>query len=354
MKKNVNVLFFPYWPANPYQPNLAGALREKGVIVKGVKDDSFQALAHSVKNQDILHIHWTNPYMLAPKLSISIRNSLHFYRFLKNQKKTGRKLVWTIHNLGEHEPRHPGFELFCHRLLARLSDGIIVHSRYALEKAVETYRLERQADKIRIIPHGNYMGNYPNDISCDQAREKLGIGAEKKVFLFFGSIREYKGLPELISAFSKIATGSELLILAGNPLHEKIKVEISRLAADREDIIFYPGFIPDEEIQVYMNGADVVVYPFRDIFTSGSVLLAMSFAKPLLVPDIESLEDVKKEGGAITYVPQESNGLEKALSMALSADFQKLGKLNFKAAQKLSWDFIADETARFYSQILDQ
>ena len=57
----MNILFFPYWPQNPYQPNLAGALREKGVIVKGVKDDSFQALAHSVKDQDILHIHWTNP-----------------------------------------------------------------------------------------------------------------------------------------------------------------------------------------------------------------------------------------------------------------------------------------------------
>jgi len=348
----VNVLFFPYWPKNPYQPNLAAALEVKGVTIKGIEDTSFETLAYSVKGQDILHIHWTNPYILAPGLSASIRMSLYFFLFLMKQKKIGRKLVWTIHNLGEHEPRHPRFELFCHRFLARLADGMIVHSRYAWKNVLKAYRISLRSDKIRVIPHGNYIGNYPNNISREQARSRLGIGTEKKVFLFFGSIRQYKGIPELIAAYTKIATGNELLILAGNPLNEKINAEISQLADGREDIIFSPDFIPDEDIQKYMNGADIVVFPFRDIFTSGSILLAMSFAKALLVPDIESLEDVKKVGGAITFDPLDRNGLEKALTKVLSADLEKLGGLNLHEAQKLSWDSIAEETADFYAEIL--
>ena len=110
----------------------------------------------------------------------------------------------------------------------------------------------------------------------------------------------------------------------------------------------------DEDVQIYMNAADIVVFPFRDIFTSGSVLLAMSFAKPLIIPDIESLDDVIKFGGAITYDPKDNKGLKKALTEALTADFQQLGKKSFQEAQRLSWDSIASETAKLYNQILGQ
>jgi len=349
----MNVLFFPYWPANPYQPNLAAALKEREVIVNGVRGTSFQDLADSVKDQDILHLHWTNPYILAPKISASVRMSLYFFKFLRNQKKRGRKLVWTIHNLGEHEPRHPVFELFCHRILAWLSDGIIVHNQYARDAIVKAYRLNQHTDKIRVIPHGNYINNYPNNISREKAREKLGIGLGKKVFLFFGAMREYKGLPELVAAFNEMASGIEVLLLAGNPLNGQIETRINKLTAGSENVIFYPHFIQDEDVQIYMNAADIVVFPFRDIFTSGSVLLAMSFAKPVLIPDIESLEDVIMAGGVITYDPKDSRGLKKAMTEALSADFQQLGIKNFQEAQRLSWESIAEETAALYTDVLN-
>jgi beta-1,4-mannosyltransferase len=347
----VNVLFFPYWTENPYQPNLAAALKKKGVNVTGVRNTFLRCLIYPARGQDILHLHWSHPYLVRPGILKSIAKAFLFFLFLTQQKASGKKLIWTVHNLGEHERYQPGFERFCCRILARFADGIIVHSRCARRKTIEAYKLFGQANKLRVIPHGNYLGNYPNDISREQARARLGIGVDKKVFLFLGQIRAYKGLPELISAFTKISSGDEVLVLAGKPLPEQMRNDIKELTAGRKDIIFAPGFVPDEEIQVYMNAADAVVFPFRDIFTSGSILLAMSYAKAIIVPDLESLEEVKKAGGAITYDPQDRNGLEGALAAALSADLQKLGRLNLQEAEKLSWKSIAEKTAGLYTEV---
>ncbi|MBW2467222.1 MAG: glycosyltransferase, partial [Deltaproteobacteria bacterium] len=174
----MNALFFPYLPRNPYQPNLAKALEEKGVSVTGVKDISLRSFLASVKGQDILHLHWTHPYLLAAKVFPTIRKSFCFFLVLVFQKVKGKKLIWTIHNLGEHEKRHPLFELYCHKFLAWLADGIIVHSQYARKKVIDVYRLGHQTDKIAVIPHGHYIDNYPNQITPTQARDKLGIEAD--------------------------------------------------------------------------------------------------------------------------------------------------------------------------------
>jgi glycosyltransferase involved in cell wall biosynthesis len=311
-------------------------------------------LVRSAEGQDILHLHWAHPYLLSSKLSLAIQNALAFFRFLLRQKARGKKLIWTIHNLGEHDKRHPRFERLCNRCLARLADGIIVHSRYAQGKTIEAYRLGRQADKVRVIPHGNYIGNYPCDVSREQARAEIGIDGEKKVFLFLGQIRPYKGLPELVSAFERTTTGHETLILAGKPLDDRIKAELEQLVAGRKDILCHPERIPDEKIQLYMNAADAVVFPFRDIFTSGSLLLAMSFGKPIVVPDLESLKDLTEYGGAITYDHGRSESLESALRRAASTDLTHLGARNLAAAQKLSWDTIAEKTAELYAETLRQ
>lgn len=348
----MKVLFFPYWPANPYQPNLMKALEAQGATAAGVKDTSFVTLAESAMGQDVLHLHWSYPYLIGPNFVSSLEMTFQFFKILIRQKFKGSKFIWTIHNLGEHEHKHPRFELFCHRLLARFADGIIVHSRFAQEKTLEAYWLRHHSEKVRIIPHGNYIGNYPNEVPQETARNRLGIEGEKRVFLFLGQIRPYKGLPELVAAFNKVATGNEILIMAGKPLNERIKANIGALIADRPDIIYLPKFVPDEEIQTYMNAADVVVFPFRDIFTSGSVLLAMSFTKALIVPDLESLAEITAAGGSITYEPQDQAGLEKALAAAIHTDLAELGQINLAEAQRLSWEAIGGTTLQLYDKAL--
>jgi len=348
----MKVLFLPNFSGNPYQQNLKSHLANCGVDVEFAKINSFQELGELCLGKDVLHVHWTHPYLIGSSLRHSMEISIRFFLLMLKAKIAGSKLVWTVHNLGEHERKFPVFEKYMHMFFARMVNVIITHSQFAKDKVVDRFHLTDCAEKIHIVPHGHYIDNYKNDISGKEARAELGISLSKKVLLFFGLIRPYKGLPELIAAFDKISEGNELLILAGRPYDEHIKTEISDLVADRKDILFYPGFVADERMQVYMNAADAVVFPFKDIFTSGSVLLAMSFAKAIVVPKLESLSDVIGSGGAVTYDPESEAGLEFVLENVLYADIEELGRLSFDFAKKFSWKSIANDTCNLYESCL--
>ena len=161
----MQVLFFPYYPDNPYQPNLMKALAEKGYHVEGVKDISLLTLARAVKGHQIYHLHWTHPYLVADKLWKAIIKAGLFFAILGSVKLRGCRLVWTVHNLGDHEKKQQKFEMFAHCLLARLCDQIIVHSKFAHKKVIEEYQLSNYSDRVKIIPHGSYSGKLSEHLS---------------------------------------------------------------------------------------------------------------------------------------------------------------------------------------------
>ena len=176
----------------------------------------------------------------------------------------------------------------------------------------------------------------------------MELPVDRKVFLFLGQIRPYKGIPELLDAFTRIAGEREILIVAGNAEDRQIHDNLTKRSEGTTSIRYFPGFVPDEKIQEYMHAADVVVFPFRDILTSGSILLAMSFGKAIIIPELESLEEIIEIGGAITFPPGLSNGLEKAIKKALLSALDELGIINLSAAKALSWETIAEQTASTY------
>jgi len=348
----MKVLFLPSSPGNPYQQNLARHLFAKDVKVDLTKKNSLNELGDLFSSYNLIHIHWTHPYIIGQTLKHSIKASARFLLLLAAAKRKGIKLVWTVHNLGEHERRYPFFEKSFHMIFSRFVDLMIAHSQFAKEKVVSTYHLGHNVEKVHVVPHGHYIDNYPNNISREEARASLEISLSKKVFLFCGSIRSYKGLPELISAFKNISSGNEFLILAGRPLNEQIKTEIRRLVEGQEDILFSPDFTPDQRIQVYMNASDAVIFPFRDVFTSGSILLAMSFAKAIVVPNLESLNDIIDSGGAVPFDQLDDGGLANALKEVLCSDIEKLSRNSFNFVQKFSWEAIANDTHRLYVSCL--
>src|SRR5690606_26973851 len=100
--------------------------------------------------------------------------------------------------------------------------------------------------KIAIIPHGNYIGCYPNEISREEARARLGLPADAVVLLFLGKIRRYKGVPELIETFQGIDGGDARLVVAGSPLNPQVEKEV-RDAVRSEHVHLHPNFVPDGE-----------------------------------------------------------------------------------------------------------
>jgi glycosyltransferase involved in cell wall biosynthesis len=230
------------------------------------------------------------------------------------------KLVWTVHNIVCHEQRQVQIELFFNRLLLRLCNHVIVHCQAARYEVIQTYKLSLYG-KMAIIPHGHFIDHYKNQISQAHARSLLQVGQRDTVFLFFGAIRAYKRVPELVEAFKKLKSRRARLLIVGSPgTKNDIGTQIEEQCKKDRRVKVVLEFVPSDQIQVYINASDVVVMPFQKILTSGSVLLAMGFAKAIVAPRLGCLPEMLNEKGAILYDPNDTDGLHGALEKACGLD----------------------------------
>ena len=98
------------------------------------------------------------------------------------------------------------------------------------------------------------------------------------------------------------------------------------------------------------NSSDVVVLPFREILTSGSTLLAMSFGRPVVVPRMGGLVDVVSNGCGFTYDPELTDGLSIALHKCVECDLEEMGKVAFNEVSAYSWSNFTNETLMAYQK----
>lgn len=350
----LNVLFAPdFQNTNPYQKQLSQALADRGVQVDGLASShNFLSLLKR-KNLEILHLHWLYPFYQKADRQVSLLKLVQFIAGLLVLRLKGVKLVWTAHNLKSHEPISPRLDHLCTTLVAQWSDVIIAHCEVAKAEAAATFGI-RKLDKIVVMPHGNYTNYYDNQIDQTAARASLGLDPEKLVFLFLGMIRPYKGILELIDIFSRLQRQDVQLVLAGKPLNAEITAEVQEKIANQPHIRFIPGFVPDEQIQVYMNACDAVIFPYRDILTSGSVILAMTFGKACLAPRMGCIGEILDGSGAFLYEPQTSEGLPQAIDQAIAARaaLPKMGEHNRQQADQWTWELVADMTLDAYQSCL--
>ena len=230
---------------------------------------------------DILHFHWLPPYLIRPSTLGTVLRSTRLLIELSVLKLFGQRIVWTVHNLKNHDNRHLVLERWFTKRFVRLASAIIAHSQPAAAQIRSAFAIN-DPSRIHIIPHGNYIGCYPNHISRREAREKLGLAQGTTVFLFLGRIQPYKGVLELIREFKTLPPDSCLVIagMADAEMAQTIRQEIG----GTKNIIFHSGFVSDERIQCYMNASDAVVLPYRQILTSGAAMLAMSFGRACVAP----------------------------------------------------------------------
>lgn len=341
------VLFRPWWDENPYQQLLADHLTDLGAEVGSIS--RWSQLFHTSQQPDILHLHWLHPVFLTDSRIQSLKNLMKFTLGLLLLRLRGIKVVWTAHNLKDHDNRNPFIDCLCTALVVHLANGIIAHGETAKRDIVKRFKLGSPS-KISVVPHGSYIGCYENSISPMAARQCLGLPDSSLVFVFLGAIRPYKGVLELVSAFKQLHCTNARLVIAGKPDSEAMHEEILAQVGDRPDITFRPGFVPDDQIQVYMNACDVAVFPYRDILTSGSVLLAMSFGRACIAPRQGCIHETLDSSGAFLYDPQLETGLYQALQQAIQrrADLGRMGDRNLNQAEAWHWSRIAAMTMQVY------
>lgn len=201
-----------------------------------------------------------------------------------------------------------------------------------------------------VIPHGHYRGSYPNTVSKSEARQLLGISAQETLLLFFGTISPYKNVPHLIRTFCRAALKDTTLLVAGHPGEKEERRVKDALVGDGR-VQLHLERIPEESVQIFFAAADLVVLPFTEIANSGSVMLALSFNRPVLVPAMGAMPELRKIVGSEWVYAYERELSAETLKAAVlwAQETVRNARPNLDA---FDWDDIARETFTIYSAVV--
>jgi glycosyltransferase involved in cell wall biosynthesis len=262
----------------------------------------------------------------------------------------GIKIVWTVHNLVDHSKKFSELELFFSRKIAYFSDKIIAHCNSAKRDIRRIYCV-KERDKIVVIPPGSFLNSFKNTVSRVNARSRLNLPQKDLTFLFLGLIRPYKGIVELVDCFQDLNCSNTKLVIAGRILDQQHAEYIRKKVKGNSNILLMFGYIPDDEMQIYMNAADIVVCPYRDILSPGSVISGMTFEKAIITPQMGCIPEMLNSSGGFLYDPQDRRGLLNAMRRATNvspAMIQDMGRHNFNLAKQMEWRDVAASTYKVY------
>ncbi|MGH8021047.1 MAG: glycosyltransferase [Opitutaceae bacterium] len=347
-ERRLEVAFIPFNRENRYWSELARHLADESIAVDEV-DLRWGLIGRILRGEpvpDILHIQWMPCFDTDAQ---GIRRLPSFLLYASILRLLGQRLVWTAHDLYTPEAKWRLVDRLFTILATPLLSGIIAHAPSAKRIICREFLIWKRS-KVTVIPHGNYIDCYPRTISRAAAREDLGLDQHATVFAFLGHIRPYKGVNELVDAFLSLDGSPAQLVIAGKPLDADTVPALERRIRDRARVRVYPGFIPDERVQVYLNAADVMVIPYKQSLTSGAVVLGMSFGLPCVAAAIGCTPDMLDEAGGFIYHPSNPDGLRDALARALNARerLPAMGRHNLDRAREWTWASVARPTAEVY------
>lgn len=267
----------------------------------------------------------------------------------------GFGVVATAHDVRPFASRAPA--IWTSKVAYGFVDRIIAHSETARRELLEV--LGVSGKKIEMVPHGNYLRSIDRVPTREEARARLGLDRGAKVLLFFGQIKEVKGLDILLRAMPAIVEDHEdaLLVVAGKVWKDdwsKYRGRAEALEAAGK-CVCRVSYIPESEVPDYYAAADAVVLPYRRIYQSGVLLLAMSYGKPVVVSDIEGMTEMVEDGvNGYVFPSGDARALADKLSATL-ADPESLAAIGEAGlsyvAEHHDWASIGRKTAECYGGI---
>lgn len=333
---------------NPYGPLLARAMAGLGVDLEAGYDEDLSEswLVENRDRVDVLHLNWPSYMYNTADMGESVRKCSELIGHLTRARSLGYRIVWTVHNLYPHERPHPDLDRLARLAITQLATAMIVHCEYGRGQVAAHFH---RTDGVFTIPHGHFIDVYENTMSRDEARRELDIVDEAFVYLFFGNVKRYKGVENLIEIFSRLP-GEHLRLLLAAKLNSDYSAEVvaRARAGDPRILTQTAEFFPDEELQLFFNAADVMVLPFVDMLTSGSAITAMSFARPVIAPGIGCLPELLDDRSGIIYDARAGDGLEGAMKEIRERDLPAMSEGAFQRAKALAWESIAEKTLEAY------
>jgi glycosyltransferase involved in cell wall biosynthesis len=302
----------------------------------------FICLYALLKKQNIAHIQWT----WNEELSTDIR-------LIKILQFFGIKIVYTAQNILPHEEGKKYYREY--KQICHLADAVIALSPAQKRKMTNLFELKQ--NKIYFAPTGIYTlkDNKEKQISKSEARKFLGVMDSDKVVLFFGYIREYKGLDTLIKAVGEIheEIPNIKLIIAGHSVEDFRKYDtlIKSLGIERSTIL-HLGYISLDSIDSYFMASDVVVLPYKEESLTAIIFLAYFYDKPVIGTDVLGVAEFIEDGKSGYVVPSSNEDAlaEKIKLLLLNEpllDYMK-SYIKEELKPKYSWEKIATSIKKVY------
>lgn len=300
------------------------------------------------------------------KFVFTSKDRIVHFQFFRNEriesiyfvflKLIGIKLIYTAHNLLPHESKL--IDPYLKKMVYNSSKAIIVHSAYIKQQLIKQFSIKES--KIHVIHHGNFDVYLPKrPISKADARKYFGLSEDDQVLLFFGKIREYKGLDILLEAF-ELAAGDnpKLRLLIGGSVSAELLRHYQKIISQlrsKKQIIFHAKHIPDEEVAFYLLSTDVVMLPYKHIYHSGVLHVALPFAKPIIATRVGDLPEFIEDGktGFLTE-PNDPQKLMKSIKKAfkIGSNLDEMSKyIKIQNQTDYSWNSIGKKTAKLYQQL---
>jgi D-inositol-3-phosphate glycosyltransferase len=301
-----------------------------------------------------LHILWNN------KIEFFDRTFLMAY-----YKFCGKKIAFTAHNV--NQARRDAKDSMLNRITLRiqyqLCDHIFVHTKKMKDELCQDFGIAESA--VTVIRHPVNDAFPDTDLTPSESKRQLGLQENEKAVLFFGRIRPYKGIESLLAAFHFLAANHSgyRLIIAGEPKKgsEEYRSQIEQTVKTEftpDQIIMKLQFIPDDEMEVYLKAADVLVLPYKEIFQSGVLFLAYSFGLPVVATDVGSFREEIVEGRTgFLCQPGDPAELANAIESYFASDLYRNLKVRRQelkdyADANHSWNAVADLTRNAYAEML--
>lgn len=262
----------PHGKNNPYFLQLVDALRPS------VELRYFSWRDALIGRYDVFHVHWPEVVLRGRTRARSVARLVLFVLVLARIKVQRRALVRTLHNAAPHEP------------VTRIQAGAI---RFADRCTTLWITLSDRTQAPTgaptvVVPHGHYRDWF--DVSQD-------VQPVPGRFVFCGRVRRYKGVERLLRAFADLPDEAASLHIVGRTEDAEMAAELRRACDADPRVVALDDFVADAVLANEVRQAQVVVLPFVEMTNSGSMLLALSLDRPVLVPRLPVTEAIAAEVG---------------------------------------------------------
>jgi beta-1,4-mannosyltransferase len=321
------IAIFPYGGnQNPYQL-LTKVMFEQEYETLVIKNNSLFPLLKNLKF-DYLYLDWLSPYCINSNIFKTFIKTNLFLAQILILKFLNKKIIWNIHNLHDHERRSHSIDKKLHRIMFYLSNKIRFFSKSAKDAFLNYYNLN-DSTKIVLISHPRYNDFYVDFLFKDD-NLFTGIDAKNINVLFFGNIREYKGINSLLSNinFSKLNVDIKFIV-AGKKQDDFQLIK-------KNNVIYFIQYIKDQNLKELFDKSTIVILPYEQIMTSGMLYLCMYFKKPVLCPPLPFFLEILGEDYPYYYNNMDElyiilNELDKDVSINIGLELYKRSDLlNYK------------------------